>query len=138
MAALTDAAEKAILDHILGVAPMTAPAQVYLGLFTAAPGEEGGGTEVSGGGYARVAVGFSAAEVAADGPDAGKTVSTNTDEIRIRAEGGDFGTISHWALFDAATGGEMLIHAAFTEGPREYLDGDEVIIDAGALVVSAD
>ena len=37
---------------------VTRPTAWYLGLFTAAPGEAGGGTEVSGGAYVREAVTF--------------------------------------------------------------------------------
>lgn len=126
--ALSDYAENAVLDHILGTAAMTAPGQVYIALYTAAPGDAGGGTEVSGGGYVRAAIDFAAA---ADGS------ASSSAEVSVTASGADFGTISHWALFDAATGGNMLVHGAF-DSSREYLDGDTVIIPAGGITVTAD
>ncbi|MFX9081351.1 hypothetical protein ABTN40_19960, partial [Acinetobacter baumannii] len=45
-----------VLDHLLGGTTYTPPWALYLALFTAAPTDEGGGTEVSGGDYARAAV----------------------------------------------------------------------------------
>ena len=49
----TNFLETEILDHVFAGAAYTAPSTKYLALFTGAPGETGGGTEVSGGGYAR-------------------------------------------------------------------------------------
>lgn len=43
----------ALLDLLLGAVPFTTPGVMYLALFTAAPISSGGGTEASGGGYAR-------------------------------------------------------------------------------------
>ena len=42
----TNFLETEILDHVFAGAAYTAPGQHYLGLFTAAPGEAGGGTEL--------------------------------------------------------------------------------------------
>jgi hypothetical protein len=54
----TNFLETEILDHVFAGAAYTAPSQHYLGLFTAAPGEAGGGTELSGSAYARQTVDF--------------------------------------------------------------------------------
>ena len=45
--------ENKILLHVFGATPYTAPATLYVALFTSDPGEGGTGTEVSGGSYAR-------------------------------------------------------------------------------------
>lgn len=57
MAAFTDYLEKKLLDFVFGNTAYSVPATLYVGLFTVLPAEDGtGGTEVSGGSYARVAV----------------------------------------------------------------------------------
>ena len=53
MSQLSDYAENAALDWLMGGATPTRPSARYLALFTAAPSDSGGGTEMSGGGYAR-------------------------------------------------------------------------------------
>lgn len=52
----SDFLELELLDHVLGNAAYSAPATVHFAWFTALTGEAGGGTEATGGGYARVAV----------------------------------------------------------------------------------
>ena len=54
----TNFLETELLDHVFGGNAYTSPGTVYVGLFTAAPGEAGGGTEVSGGSYVRRAGSF--------------------------------------------------------------------------------
>ena len=48
--------ELELLDHVLGNAAYTAPGTVWVALYSATPSDTGGGTEVTGGSYARVAV----------------------------------------------------------------------------------
>ena len=48
----SDYLENEILDHVLGGADYSRPATVYIALYTAAPTDAGGGTEVTGGSYA--------------------------------------------------------------------------------------
>ena len=57
MSAATDFLEDKILNHVFRNVAYTAPATVYVGLFTTATTDAGGGTEVTGGGYARQAGG---------------------------------------------------------------------------------
>lgn len=99
MGAFSDYLENKLLDHVYGNVPFTSPTTVYLALFTAAPTDAGGGTEVSGNGYARKAVTFGSAS---DGK------VTNTAAVAFTATGGGFGNIVASAVFDAATGGNML------------------------------
>ena len=49
MAGFTDYLEDKVLDHVFGGSAYTAPTTLYVGLFTAAPSDTGGGTECSGG-----------------------------------------------------------------------------------------
>lgn len=61
MSSFTDYLENAALNHIFRNVAMTSPGAVYIALFTVAPTDAGGGTEVTGSGYARQAVTFGAA-----------------------------------------------------------------------------
>jgi len=56
MSAMSDYLENKLVDHIFRGVSFTAPAALHVALFTAAPSDSGGGTEVSGGSYARAAL----------------------------------------------------------------------------------
>ena len=57
MSSFTDYTENLVLTYLLTTDSATRPTAWYVGLFTAAPSDTGGGTEVSGNGYARVVTG---------------------------------------------------------------------------------
>ena len=105
MAALTDYLEIKILDHVFGGTAYTAPSTLYVSLFTSATSDSGSGTEVSGNAYARKPMAFNAAAAGA---------TTNTSSVEFPTATGSWGTITHVALYDAVTGGNMLIHSALT------------------------
>ncbi len=128
MGSFTDYLENALINHILRNTTYTSPTTIYVGLFTAAPSDSGGGTEVSGGGYARQAATFSA-------PSAGAT--SNAADITFPTATANWGTITHVALFDAATGGNMLFWGALTTS-KAVNTGDVLKILAGDLDVTLD
>lgn len=99
MSSLSDYAENAVLNHLFRNVALSSPAAVYIALYTTAPTDAGGGTEVSGGGYARQAVTFGA-------PSGGAIA--NTGAISFTASGAAFGTIVAVGIFDAATSGNLL------------------------------
>ena len=103
MANISDYAENKLLDHLLGTAAFTMPAQVYLALFTTPSSDAAPGTEPSGGAYARVAVDFS--------PSSGGAANPTADVVFAEATT-NWGTITHGGLMDAASGGNMLMHGA--------------------------
>lgn len=105
MSALSDYLEEELLDHILRNAAYTSPTTVYVGLFVSDPTDAATGTEVSGGAYARQSVAFDAPIT--DG--VGK-LSDNTSDITFPTATANWGTITHMALFDAVSGGNMLVH----------------------------
>ena len=57
MAGLTNYLEDKIWNHVFGSTSYTKPTNWYVGLLTAAPSDSAGGTEVSGGSYARQVIG---------------------------------------------------------------------------------
>ena len=124
MAALSDYAENLILNWLMKNTG-SAPSATYLALFTAAPNDAGGGTEVSGNGYARQAVTWDTAS------GTGGTTSNSTAET-FTASGGDFGTVTHIGIFDAATSGNLLWHGAMTSS-KTVADGDSLQFAIGAI-----
>lgn len=100
MAGFTDTLENAILNHVFRNTAYTAPTTVYLSLHSADPGETGAGaSELSGGGYARVAVTFSA-------PSGG--VITISSDVSFATVTGSSWNITHVALWSASTAGTCL------------------------------
>lgn len=101
-----DFLELAILDHVLGGPAYTKPTTVYVGLFTVAPADAGGGTECSGGGYARAAVTNNSTNwPAASGTTALKANGTSVTFPLCTAA---WGTVVAIAIFDAASAGNLL------------------------------
>lgn len=100
----SDTYETIVLQWAFTNGAVTRPTSWHVGLFTAAPGEAGGGTEVTGGSYARQAVTLSVT---------GDTAS-NTGLVEFPIATADWGTITHMAIFDASTGGNQIAYAALT------------------------
>ena len=123
---LTNYLENKLLDHFLGTTSYTMPSPVYVALFTAAPGDAGGGTEVTGGSYARQTVAFSAASSGAT------SNSANIDFTGMPAA-----TTVAIAIFDASTSGNMLVHGTLTTNKTTDA-GDTLRIATGDLDISID
>lgn len=128
MSSFSNHAELQALKWLLTTDAVTRPTAWHLALFTAAPGEAGGGTEVAGSGYARQAIAFSGAANPVTGPAA---------QVTFTASGGSWGTITHWAVFDAATGGNMLVYGPLATA-RTVGNGESAVAAAGAFSVSLD
>lgn len=145
MTALTNFAENKIIDALLRAQSIGAPATWYVGLFTAAPSDTGGGTEVSGGSYARVAVTASLANFAGT-QSAGSTTassgtggtSSNNGAITFPAPTASWGTVTHFGLFDASTSGNLWIWGALNAS-KTINNGDAApSFAAGSLTVQID
>lgn len=129
MSSFSNYAENLVLNWLLTTNSATRPTAWYVALFTAAPSDTGGGTEVSGSAYVRTATGTITVSGTA-------TTATNAAAIEFAAaSGGNWGTITHAAIFDASTGGNMLAWAALTTS-RTINDGDVFRIPAGSLTVT--
>jgi hypothetical protein len=128
MSALSDYAEKLLLDWLMTTGSATRPTSWYVALFTAAPSDSGGGTEVSTGGYSRQSVTFSA------GSSPGGTTS-NSGSVSFTASGANYGTVTYIGIFDASTSGNLLWHGALTAS-RTVNDGDTLSFSSGAIVLT--
>jgi hypothetical protein len=125
MAALSDHAENLLLNFLMTSGTATRPTAWYIGLFTAAPNDAGGGTEVSGNGYSRQAVSWDTAS------GTGGTTSNSTAET-FTASGGNWGTITHIGIFDASSAGNLLWHGSLTAS-KTINDGDSLEFAIGAI-----
>jgi hypothetical protein len=121
LSALTDFLENELVDHLFRARSFTAPTDHFIALYTAAPGETGGGTEVSGGSYARVQVAAGFAEwlgtsgETTDVDSAGTGGATsNRNAITFPAPTADWGSVTHFASLDASTAGNMFFYGALT------------------------
>ena len=118
--------DNALLNNTLRATQYTAPATVYVALFTATPTAAGGGTEVSGGSYARQSMTFGAA--------ASGQVTSSADCTFPQATAA-WGTITSFALFDAATTGNMLYFGNLTTS-KTINTGDQLKFAAGGVTVT--
>lgn len=116
-------------------ASMTAYANGYLSLHTSAPNDDTAGSEASFAGYARVNV-TSAFESEFVGVAPEVTLrAKNSGQIAFPAKtGGADQTITHWAIFDAASGGTLLYSGAFATS-RTMQDGDILVVQPGQLTI---
>jgi len=125
MAALSDYAEKLLLDWSMTTGSATRPTAWYVALYTAAPSDSGGGTQVSTGGYARQSVTFGAAS-----SPGGTTSNTNT--VSFTASGASYGTVTHIGIFDNVSGGNLLWHGSMTAS-KTVADGDTLEFSIGNI-----
>ena len=119
--------ETELLDHVFTNSAYTAPSTLYLALFTGAPGEAGGGTEVSGSGYLRQTAAFTVS---------GNT-ATNSGSIELPTATGSYGTVTHVGVFDASSSGNLLCYAALSAS-KAIESGDVFRVPAGDLDVTLD
>jgi hypothetical protein len=126
----SDYLENKLLDHQVGKTSYTMPS-VWVGLFTAAPSDAGGGTEVSGGSYARKAT------TGADWTAASGGSTSNANILSFVTATASWGTVTHFGLFDAATAGNLLRWAALGSS-KTIGNGDTASFAVGALVCTED
>jgi hypothetical protein len=126
---LTNTGETLALDAILTTT------NKWLALFTVAPGETGGGTEVSGGSYARTAVTWASAVAGAPStknPSATVIFPTATADWAAGAT-----LVVAFGIFDASTAGNLIWYGTLTVS-RNILNGDTASFAASALTFTMD
>src|SRR5512142_2447441 len=104
MGSFSDYWENTILDHLFGKGSYTPPT-LFVGVSTSDPGEDGSGLqEPIGGNYAR------AQTAAADWDAAANGALANAERIDFNQATGSWGTLTHFALFDAAAAGHLVAY----------------------------
>lgn len=136
----SDYLESAIIKHVLGGPDYTRAATVYIALSTADPTDDGTGlAEPSGGGYARVAY-ANGTGAWTDASAAGVTKLTNASDIVFPTATADWSggaNMTHFAIMDAASGGNILYHGLLTTA-KPVMNGDTAKFTAGSLSVTED
>lgn len=123
----SDYLENAQLNAVYNGVQFVSPSAIYAALFVSDPGDDDTGTEVAGAGYARQLVTFTMAT--------GNTGQiSNTNHPEWTAVGGDYGTLTHMAFYDALSGGNMLDHAELDE-PRTINDTQTTEFQPGQLIL---
>jgi len=129
----SDFLENELLDHVLGNAAYSAPATVYVALYTAAPTDAGGGTEVTGGSYVRKSV----TNNVTNWPAASGGAKANGTEITFIEATASWGEVVAFGIFDAESGGNLLYWADLTVS-KTIGSGDTAKFAVGDLDVTED
>ena len=128
MAGFSDYLEDKVLDHVFGGNAYTAPATLYVALYTVAPTDTGGGTEVTGGSYARQSGAFT---VSGTNP----TTASNSAAIEYPTATDNYGTVVAVGILDASSGGNLLAYANL-DTSKSVTTGDVFRFDTGDLDIT--
>jgi hypothetical protein len=128
MAEMSNYLENALINVTLRNTTYTAPATVYVSLWTSDPTDAGSGTEVSTSAtsYVRQSVTFGA-------PSNG--ASLNTTAVEFPQATASYGTVGWIGINDAASSGNLLYHSPLTTS-KTIDTGDIFKIAIGSLSVT--
>lgn len=137
MAAFSDYLEENILNHTLRGQTLSTPSTVYLALFTSDPSDAASGNEVIDSAYIRqdmakgdtISSGWTAPAPSGDG-----MAVSNAKVIQFPPVADGTITVTHYGLFDALTGGNLLYHGSFTVAKTLEIN-DVLSVDIGGLQV---
>jgi hypothetical protein len=119
-----------LLDHVVSAVPYTAPVTLFLALYTTAPTIAGGGTEATGGSYARVAVTNNATNF----PAASASSKSNGTVITWPTATGSWGVVLAVGILDASTAGNLLYFSTISS--KTVDSNDTVSIPVSNLTVT--
>jgi hypothetical protein len=125
VSAFSNYLENKVLDHVFGGVPYSAPATLYLALYTSDPGDDNSGTECSGTSYARQTIAFTVTN----------DTASNTSAVEFPTAGSAWGTITHVGILDALTSGNLLAHGALTAS-KVVAEGDVFRVPASDLDIT--
>lgn len=125
MSAFSNYLENKVLLHVFGGTSYTAPATLYLALYTTNPGEGNTGTECSGTSYARQTIAFTVVN----------DTASNTSAVEFPVAGSSWGTISYVGILDNSSGGNLLAYGALTTA-KAIDSGDVFRVEAGNLDIT--
>ncbi len=132
---LSDYMENEVLNMLVGRSAITQKT-VYLALFTAPPTDAGGGTEVTGGSYARKQLNTPPSTNPYFGTAASGGQITNTAVISMPTPTAAWGTIVAVGLYDAASAGNLLAWATI---PAQQINANDTVdFPVGSIVFSMD
>jgi hypothetical protein len=139
---MSDFLENKLVDQLFRGQTAPTTSTLYVGLLTSAPSDSGGGSEVSGGSYARVAVTSSlanwagtqtAGSTAASSGSGGQT--SNNVALTFPTPTAGWGTVTHFGIYDASTGGNLLFWGTLTIS-KTVNQADTVTFPAASLSIT--
>lgn len=142
MSAMSNYLENKLVDQLFRGQTAPTTSTLYIGLLTAAPSDSGGGTEVTGGSYARASVSSSLANWAGT-QSAGSTVASsgtggqtsNNAAITFPTPTAGWGTVTHFGIYDAASSGNLLFYGELTIA-KTINEADTVTFPAASLSIT--
>lgn len=130
----SDYYEKALGEHGLGSDDYTPAASTYIGLWTATLSDTSTGAtagEVSGGSYARVEL----TNNQTNWPEFVAGATSNGAEVDFGTASANWGTVTHGAILDASTNGNILYWFDLTSS-KTINSGDSATFPVGDIDVS--
>jgi hypothetical protein len=125
VSAFSNYLENKVLLHVFGATAYSAPSTLYLALYTVAPDDTGGGTEVSGTSYARQTIAFTVVN----------DTASNTSAVEFPTAGSTWGTVVAVGIFDNLTSGNLLAYGNLTSS-KTIASGDVFRVPAGDLDIT--
>lgn len=142
MSAMSDYLENKLIDQLFRGQTAPTTTTLYVGLLTSAPSDAGGGTEVSGGSYARASISSSLANWAGSQSAGSTTASSGTGgqtsnnvAITFATPSANWGTVTHFGIYDAVSGGNLLFWGALTI-TKTINQADTVTFPAASLSIT--
>ncbi|MFA7279107.1 MAG: hypothetical protein WC100_03335 [Sterolibacterium sp.] len=133
MAGKSDYLENKILNFLFNGTAYTLPSFYYLALFTSAPTDAGGGTEVSGGGYARLTLPPSISYFTT----ATAGVTKNKVPFAFSVATVSWGVVTSWGIYDASSGGNLIMWGNLSSSLTISV-GRQLIFPIDSLVITED
>lgn len=142
MSAMSDYLENIITDHLFRTRTFAKPTTIGIALYTVAPGDTGGGTEVTGNNYSRAT--FTPGDTQWNGTHGNTTgnssgtggLSSNAVVLSFPTPSASWGNVVGWGLFDAGAAGNLLIYNTLSVA-KTINQGDTVQFAAGTIQVTA-
>lgn len=119
-----------LLDEVWGGTDYTPPTDLYIGLSTTTPNDDGSNVTEPADNYARVTV----ANNTTQWPAATTGTKSNGETITFNEATGSWGTVTDVLIYDAATGGNLLAYGALTTS-KTIESGDTASFAAGDLTI---
>ena len=138
MAGKSQYLENALLNWMKGSAFPSAPAIVYVALFTTAPTNDAGASavEVTGGSYARAAITTSTGWSSISGAPSAPGQISNSGTVTFATPTANWGVVVAIGIYDALTVGNLLYWNGITS--QTINSGVIASFSAGNLVISDD
>lgn len=141
MSQMSNYLENKLVDHIFRATSFTMPAAIWVSLHTADPLDTGAGSEVSGNAYARAQLNpsttnWSNTQDSGSGASSGTSgLTQNQGVISFPTPSGTWGTVTHFGIWDASTGGNLLVYGTLTVS-KTINTSDVVTFPVDALSVT--